>query len=176
EVYIGYDTRLQRDVAIKVKGDLAYFSFNTGVVNANKPANKSINKPTGEFTVKGKIENGKLEYEPGHFGQDGKKPMWPILEKINGSFALDRHYLQIKADSASTASVALSNVVATVPDLFAHDDMLIIEGNAAGPLQNFVNFTNNSPVEHWIGGFTHESEGKGNAKLKLNLTIPLARA
>ncbi|MQR01601.1 YhdP family protein [Glaciimonas soli] len=166
------------DVTIRLKGDLAHFPFSAGTAAGTTgnttAANNAANKINGEFTVQGKIENGKLEYEPGHFGQDGKQPLWPVLEKINGSFALDRHHLQIKGDSASTSSVALSNVVVTVPDLFTHDEMLIIEGNAAGAFQNFVQFANNSPVEHWIGGFTNDIEGKGNAKLKLNLEIPLS--
>ncbi|MFJ2987682.1 YhdP family protein [Collimonas sp. NPDC087041] len=155
-----------KDVVIRVKGDLADFPFRTEPGNA---------KPKGEFSVNGKIENGTLEYEPGHFGQDGKQPLWPLLEKINGTIALDGSRLQIKADSAQTSSVALSNVTATVPDLSSHDEMLLIDGSAAGTLQNFVQFTNDSPVVHWIDGFTTESQAKGDAKLQLNLQLPLAR-
>ncbi|WP_230411552.1 YhdP family protein [Collimonas humicola] len=156
-----------KDVAIKIKGDLADFPFRTDTPNA---------KPKGEFSVAGKIENGTLEYEPGHFGQDGKQPLWPLLEKIDGTFSLERTRLQIKAASAQTSAVGVSEVTATVPDLSSHDEMLIIDGNAAGALQDFLQFTNNSPVLHWIDGFTSESQGKGNAKLQLNLQIPLAHA
>ncbi|MGS0740499.1 YhdP family protein [Glaciimonas sp. GG7] len=156
-----------RDVVIKVKGDLAHFPFNV-------PANDPSAKPKGEFTVFGKIENGKMEYDPGYFGQDGKQPVWPLLEHINGTISVDRDRLQIKAVSAKTSNVALTEVVATVPDLLSHDGMLHIEGKGAGLLQNFLVFANNSPVEHWIGGFTNESEGKGAAWLQLSLHLPLA--
>ncbi|WP_230414210.1 YhdP family protein [Collimonas silvisoli] len=154
-----------KDVAIRIKGDLADFPFRTDSANA---------KPKGEFSVAGKIENGTLEYEPGHFGQDGKQPLWPLLEKIEGTFALDRTRLQIKAATAQTSAVTVSDVTATVPDLSSHDEMLLIDGSAAGALQNFVQFTNSSPVLHWIDGFTSESQAKGNAKLQLNLQIPLS--
>lgn len=156
-----------KNVAIRLKGDLADFPFKTDSPNA---------KPKGEFTVTGKIDNGTLEYEPGHFGADGKQPLWPLLEKIDGTFALDRTRLQIKAASGQTSGVGVSDVTATVPDLSSHDEMLLIDGSAAGALQNFLQFTNNSPVLHWIDGFTSESQGKGNAKLQLNLQIPLAHA
>lgn len=156
-----------KEVAIKIKGDLADFPFRTDTPNA---------KPKGEFSVAGKIENGTLEYEPGHFGVDGKQPLWPLLEKIDGTFSLERTRLQIKAASAQTSAVGVSDVTATVPDLSSHDEMLIIDGNAAGALQDFLQFTNNSPVLHWIDGFTSESQGKGNAKLQLNLQIPLSHA
>ena len=158
-----------RDVTVKLKGDLAHFPFNS-------PANDPTAKAKGEFSVLGKIDNGTMEYDPGVFGQDGKQPLWPLLEKINGTIAVDRTRLQIKADSAKTTNVALSSVVATVPDLLSHDGMLNIEGKGAGALGDFLTFVNNSPVEHWIGGFTKESEGKGNAQLNLDLHIPLAHA
>jgi uncharacterized protein (TIGR02099 family) len=156
-----------KDVAIRIKGDMADFPFRTESPNA---------KPKGEFSVAGKIENGTLEYDPGHFGQDGKQPLWPLLENIDGTFSLDRTRLQIKAASAQTSAVGVSDVTATVPDLSSHDEMLLIDGNAAGALQNFLQFTNNSPVLHWIDGFTSESQGKGNANLQLNLQIPLSHA
>ncbi len=158
-----------KDVTIRLKGDLADFPFRTD------PANPKANpKAQGEFSIAGKIENGTLEYDPGHFGQDGKQPLWPLLEKIDGTIALDRTRLQIKAASAQTSGVTVSDVTATIPDLSSHDEMLLIDGSAAGALQNFVQFTKNSPVQHWIGGFTDESQAKGNAKLELNLQLPLA--
>jgi len=158
-----------KDVTIRLKGDLADFPFRTD------PANPKANpKAQGEFSIAGKIENGTLEYDPGHFGQDGKQPLWPLLEKIDGTIALDRTRLQIKAATAQTSGVTVSDVTATMPDLSSHDEMLLIDGSAAGALQNFVQFTKNSPVQHWIGGFTDESQAKGNAKLELNLQLPLA--
>ena len=158
-----------KDVTIRLKGDLADFPFRTD------PANPKANpKAQGEFSIAGKIENGTLEYDPGHFGQDGKQPLWPLLEKIDGTIALDRTRLQIKAASAQTSGVTVSDVTATIPDLSSHDEMLLIDGSAAGALQNFVQFTKNSPVQHWIGGFTDESQAKGNARLELNLQLPLA--
>jgi uncharacterized protein (TIGR02099 family) len=154
-----------RDVALVVKGDLANFPF-----NVDKPTDKS----RGQFSIAGKIDNGVLNYSPGNFTNDGKAPLWPLLEEIKGNLIVDRSRLEIKAESAKTGSVALSDVKATIPDLLSNDRLLDIEGDAAGALQNFVRYTNDSPVAGWIANFTDEIKASGNAKLLLKLQMPLA--
>lgn len=155
-----------REVAVVVKGDLANFPFRT-----DKPADK----PTGQFSITGKIENVRLNYSPGKFAKDEKSPLWPLLEEIKGSFAIDRTRLEIKADSARTHGVALSNVTAVIPDLLSGDSVLDVVGSAEGKLQEFVGFTKDSPVSDWIARFTDETKASGSAKLLLKLQLPLAR-
>ncbi len=155
-----------RDVSVRIRGDLKDFPFHT-----DRPSDR----PKGEFSIVGKIEHGKLNYTPGTFAKDGKAPLWPLLEDIKGTIAFDRTRMEIKADSARTAGVALSDVKAVIPDLMPADKMLDIDGNAAGPLQDFVGFTNDSPVAEWIGHFTEETKAGGNARLALQLQLPLAR-
>ncbi len=155
-----------QDVAVAIRGDLANFPFRTA---------KPTDKPTGRFSIAGKIDHGKLNYTPGQFGKDGKSPLWPLLEDIKGTFALDRTRLEIKAESARTRNVALSNVAAIVPDVLSDDRVLDIDGSAEGKLQDFVGFANDSPVAGWIAHFTEETKAGGNAKLLLKLQLPLAR-
>ncbi|HEV7617742.1 MAG TPA: YhdP family protein [Burkholderiaceae bacterium] len=155
-----------QDVAVVIKGELANFPFHT---------DKPMGKPKGQFTVSGKIDNGKLNYTPGILAKDEKSPLWPLLERIKGSFTIDRTRLEIKAESASTHGVALSNVKAVIPDLLSADTLLDINGNAEGKLQDFVGFTNNSPVSDWIGHFTEETKASGDATLLLKFQLPLAR-
>ncbi|CAN5470025.1 YhdP family protein [soil metagenome] len=153
-----------RDVKIRLRGNLADFPFRT-----ERPGDK----PRGEFSVVGKIENGALDYAPGKFGKDGLAPLWPLLEQVNGSFAFDRTRMQIKGESAMTNGVALSGVTAVVQDLASPERQLDIDGNAAGKLQNFLQYVGNSPVTGWIAGFTEETKGSGDAKLALKLQLPL---
>ncbi len=155
-----------RDVALTLKGNPAQFPF-----NAEKPTGKSKSR----FTIAGKIENGTLEYSPGDFAKNGKAPLWPLLEEINGTISVDRSSMVIKADSAKTGGVVLSDVNAVIPDLLANDLLLDIEGEAAGPLQEFLRYANDSPVTGWIANFTDGIKAGGNAKLSLNLQMPLAR-
>ncbi|MYM65658.1 TIGR02099 family protein [Pseudoduganella sp. FT55W] len=163
------------DVTLRLRGDLAHFPFH-GDSNADKAR--------GEFRVAGKLTDGKLNYEPGHYLRDGKElgkdgkplPLWPQAEHIKGSFVFERARMEIRGDTATTGGVALSNVKAVIPDLMIHDSMLEIDGNAAGPMQEFLKYVSNSPVLEWISHFTDETQASGNSKLALSLRIPLAHA
>ncbi|MGI4935844.1 MAG: YhdP family protein, partial [Janthinobacterium lividum] len=167
-----------RDVALEIDGDPANFPFHANANAAGQPVQPggTTASTPGRFTVSGKIDNGVLNYLPGHTGADGHAPLWPLLVAINGSFAVDRTRLHIHADSAQTNAAALSKVDAVIADLATEDRILEITGSAAGALQNFLGYTVESPVAGWIGHFTEESRAGGNASLELKLQIPLARA
>ncbi|WP_373925164.1 YhdP family protein [Duganella sp. sic0402] len=160
------------DVTIRLRGDLAHFPFH------------GESKSRGEFRVAGKLNDARLNYEPGYYLHDGKElgkdgkplPLWPQAEHIKGSFVFERARMEIRGDTATTAGVALSNVKAVIPDLSIHDSMLEIDGNAAGQMQEFLKYVAISPVLGWISHFTDETQATGNAKLALSLRIPLAHA
>jgi uncharacterized protein (TIGR02099 family) len=158
------------DVSVRVRGDLAHFPF------------QGEHALHGEFKVAGKLTEGKLNYSPGHYlrggkdiGKDGQPlPEWPQAEHIKGSFVFERGRMEIRGDTATTAGVALTNVKAVIPDLTIHDSMLEIDGNAAGPMQEFLKYVDHSPVLEWISRFTADTEATGNAALALKLRLPLA--
>ena len=154
-----------RDLRFSVKGDLAQFPF-----HAANPGQR----PKGEFSVIARIEGGKLNYVPDAFAKDGASPMWPLIEDINGTIAFDRTRMEIDAQTARSHNVDLANVKAVIPDLMAHDKLLTVDGEAAGALQDFVRFVNDSPVAGWIANFTEETKASGNARLGLKLQLPLA--
>jgi uncharacterized protein (TIGR02099 family) len=150
-----------RDATLRLRGDLAQFPF-------RDPAQ-------GEFNITGKIDNGRLNYTPGHLGASGQGPLWPQAEQINGTLVFDRARMEIRGDSARTGGVALTNVTAAVADLYGPDRILEIDGSANGALQEFVKYVEASPVTGWIGHFTEPVRATGNAKLALKLTLPLQR-
>ena len=160
-----------QDATLKMKGDLSGFPFHMTTVNG-----KVVN-PAGDFTVRGRIENGKLNVAPGRFAKDskdGKTPLWPLIEEIQGSIAFDRTRVEIDALSAKIHNVPLAGVKAVIPDLLSPDKILSVDGTAAGALQELVGFVNDSPVVDWIGRFTEETRATGNARLGLKLQLPLA--
>ena len=155
-----------QDTSVRLRGDLAHFPF---------AGDSAAERNRGEFRVAGRLENARLNYTPGHFGKDGKAPLWPQAERINGSIVFDRTRMEIKADTAMTAGVALSAVKAVIPDLLSHDMQLEIDGSAAGPLQDLLRYVAASPVTEWIGHFTEEARASNGARLGLKLRMPLAR-
>ena len=154
---------------LKLKGDLSGFPFHAPVA-AGAPA-----RPAGEFHVDGRIENGRLDVAPGRFAKDGKAPLWPLIEALQGSIVFDRGRMEIDAKTAKIHNVALTNVKAAIPDLLAPDKLLSVDGTASGALQELVGFVNDSPVVDWIARFTEETRATGNAVLGLKLQLPLAR-
>lgn len=156
------------DVTVRLKGDLAKMPFRV-------EAGKAPKQPAGIFHIAGKIVDGRLNFDPGFFGPDGKTPLWPELEQIQGTIAFDNARMEIRSDSAQTQGAALSGVKVVIADLLSHDSVLEIDGNASGALQNYFDYVNNSPVVGWIDDFTAESKGDGTAKLALKLRLPLAR-
>ena len=157
---------MAQDVTVRLRGELAHFPFR---------ADSAHERSRGEFRVAGRIENGKLNYAPGRFARDGKSPLWPLAEKINGSILFDRVRMEIKADSALTGAIALANVRAVVPDLLSPDMQVEVDGAAAGLLQHFLRYVAASPVTDWIGHFTDDATASASAKLGLKLRLPLAR-
>ena len=151
------------DADLRLQGDLAHFPFAAGAAKA-----------AGQFNISGKFENLTMNYSPGHFGADGKSPEWPLLEQGKGSIVFDRGGLAIHADTAMTNGVGVSDVSATVSDLYTPKGLLEITGNAAGSMQSLVAYVNASRVTGWIDHFTEETEATGDGSLQLKLLLPLS--
>src|SRR5205823_14209203 len=126
------------DAHLRLRGDLSQFPFKGEGEGAAARAR-------GEFRVTGRIENGKLDYAPGHRAPDGKTPLWPLAEQIDGSLLFDRARMEIRGDTARTLGVALTNVRAVIPELGAPEMMLDIDGNAGAPLQDFLHYVATTP-------------------------------
>lgn len=154
------------DVTIRIKGDLEHFPYQP---------DKAGGKPKGEFSVNAKIDGGTLNYTPGRFAKNGKSPLWPQAEKIQGYLKIDNTRIVIHANTAMTSGVALSNVEAVIPDMLSDDRQLEIVGNAEGALQDFVRYANITPVAGWIENLTEDTKATGNAKLLLKMQMPLQR-
>jgi uncharacterized protein (TIGR02099 family) len=155
-----------REASLRLRGDLSHFPFR---------ADNAAERAQGEFHAAGRLDNARLEYAPAHKAPDGKTPLWPLAEQINGSIVFDRARMEIHGDTLRTLGVNLSNVKAVIPDLGHHDKMLDIDGSAAAPLQEFLRYVAASPVLEWIGHFTEDTRATGNARLGLKLHMPLER-
>ena len=152
------------DVRLRLRGDLAHFPFR---------ADNAAARGRGEFRVAGRLNNAVLEYAPGHRTLENK-PQWPLAEAINGSIVFDRARMEIHGETLRSMGLNLSNVRAVIPNLGSHDAVLDIDGTASGPLQDFLGYVAASPVLGWIGHFTEDTRGSGNARLGLKLQMPLA--
>lgn len=139
------------DVQLNLKGDLAHFPFDAG---------------NGVFRVEAQVKDGVLDYEPD----------WPRIEGIQGRLLFQGRMMEVTSRQARIYGVALSPVKAVIPDLLHHDEQLRIDGQANGPIQDFIRFANASPVGGRLHGLTAALDGSGPVKLALSLRMPLRRS
>ncbi|MET0980836.1 MAG: YhdP family protein [Telluria sp.] len=152
------------DVRLRLRGNLAEFPFR---------ADSAAARARGEFRVAGRLAGATLEYAPGHRTPENK-PRWPLAEGIDGSIVFDRARMEIHGESLRTLGLQLKDVRAVIPQLGGQGMMLDIDGKADGTLQDFLRYVAASPVPGWIGHFTDDTQGSGNAHLDLKLQMPLA--
>ncbi|HEY4318627.1 MAG TPA: YhdP family protein [Herbaspirillum sp.] len=151
------------DADLHLQGDLAHFPFQAPAAAGQK---------AGQFNISGKFDGLKMNYTPVHSAAEGK-PEWPLLEQAKGTIAFDRGGLAIHADTARTNGVDVSDVSATVTDLYNQKALLAITGNASGAMQNLVGYVNASHVSDWIDHFTEDTTATGDGRLQLKLELPL---
>lgn len=138
------------DVRVKLKGDLANFPF-------EKP------RAGEQFEIDVKVQGAAIDYVPG----------WPRIDDISGQLLFQGKQMRVKTERARIYGVALAPVTAVIPDLLHHEEQLHIDGVANGPIQDFIRFTQFSPVGERLRGVTDALSGAGAMRLALSLRIPL---
>ncbi|MCD6706414.1 MAG: TIGR02099 family protein [Thiobacillus sp.] len=136
------------NVRLDLKGDLSQFPFEQG---------------NGVFRVDAQARDAVIDYVPG----------WPRIEGIQGRVLFQGKTMEVTSSQARIYGVALAPVRAVIPDLIHHEEQLHIDGEANGPIQDFIRFANSSPVGDKLRGFTRDVDGSGPMKLALKLMIPL---
>jgi uncharacterized protein (TIGR02099 family) len=137
------------NVRVRLKGDPADFPFDD---------------PTkGEFRITGKVAGGVLDYAAG----------WPQLTNVAAELMFEGRKLTITSPRATVYGVQLAKVTVAIPDFVGDRPELRIDGQADGPLGDFLKFVATSPVREFIAGTTDGWTGDGRAKLALRIALPL---
>lgn len=149
------------DATFRLRGDLHDFPF----ADAAK----------GEFRLAGRARNATLDYQPTSLpALDGKpRQPWPVITAIDADVLLERHTLRVTGRSGTIFGTRLSNVVVQAPDLQSRDAHLLVTGVANGPLADMVRYVNDTPLGARLGNFLANTVTGGNARLDLDLDIPL---
>ena len=158
------------DVAFQVKGDLRSFPF-------RPPADKS-QPPSGDFLIKGRVEDLNLAYvpdRPAHDDEPAWVSPWPMLTGVSGELVFERTSMQIRNARGQYRGVQLGKVQGGIKEL-NKNGVLVIEGQAQGPLGDMLGFVGDSPVSTWTGQALARAQGSGPAELRLALNLPLLDA
>lgn len=136
------------DVRLILRGDLAEFPFDRG---------------NGAFRIDARIRDAVIDYVSG----------WPRIEGIEARLLFQGRQMVLTSSQARIYGVALAPVKAFIPDLIHHEEELLIDGEAYGPVQDFIRFANFSPVGERLHGFVDALNGSGPTRLALKVRVPL---
>jgi uncharacterized protein (TIGR02099 family) len=163
-IYLGHALQegTSHGAVIEVHGDLTKFPY-------------SRFPDAGIFQIVAPFKGGKFDPSPypPRMMKDGVTPnVWPPLDGIDGTFELKQNVMRFDIHHAHYKRVALSKVTGKIDDLGTKAVPLVITGDGHGPLDDMLNYVNDSA----LGGLTkhvgEKVEAQGPASLALKLTIP----
>lgn len=135
------------DLRVEVRGDLWHFPF-------RDPAE-------GRFRIAGRLRDAVLAYAPD----------WPRIEQIRGEATFEGAGFEIRAQSAVSGRVRLSDVVARLPEY--RDATLAVDGRGSGAASDLLAFVEASPLAESVSTFTRDLRVTGDARLGMRLEMPL---
>lgn len=138
-----------RDTRFRVKGPLKDFPF--------------AGDKNGVFEVVTKASGVTLDYADG----------WPPVTGLSGEAIFRGDHMDVRTESGAILGLQLSGVQASIAELGKHEEHLRIKGVAQGPTADFLRYVEVTPVASRIASFTDELKAVGNARLDLELDLPL---
>ncbi len=131
--------------------------------------------PNGEgvFDIRAKLVDASMNYTPFSRSLDGKRPLWPDLDHIQGEFRMQGKTITVHADTASTQGANLHDVDVVIPETLAGPPTLEIKGFSDGPMKDQLAFVNASPVYEMIGHLTENTTATGKGSVDIKIHLPL---
>jgi uncharacterized protein (TIGR02099 family) len=146
-----------RDVRARVRGPVLDFPYTA--------------PGQGEFALGGHFEQLTLDAVPGS--------AWPRYTDGAGQLVIDGQRLRLLQTQARLGQTGSGQFVLTgldggIDDL-AHDPVLRLRGQGHGPTADLLDFLRTSPVDGWLDHAFTPAQGEGQARLALQLGVPLER-
>ena len=138
-----------RDTRFRLKGALKDFPF---------PGDRN-----GVFEVATKISGLTIDYANG----------WPPITGVAGDVVFRGDRADLRAQSGAVHGLRLSGVQASIAELGKHEEHLLVNGVVQGTTSDFLRYAASTPLAGHTDGFTNEIKATGEARLDLELDLPL---
>ena len=139
------------DTRLKVSGNLADFPF--------------VHGKGGKLTFTTKAKGVTLAHTEG----------WPAIEAIDADIRLDGTKLAIDATRGRVFGVEIGKTRVEIPDVAVRPAMLRVDGEADGPIMEFLRYLSQSPLASRVGPLVTGADAVGNGHLSLKMGLPLGR-
>ena len=131
--------------------------------------------------LQGRVDQMPFDHQEGRFeaGFDFEDvildyhPDWGRLDELDGTALFAGRNMHITGTSGRIQDSPVKRVVAVIKNL--KKPLLQIEGTVGGTLPGMLAYTGNSPLGRKFGGFIEKLDAGGDARLQLELDIPLVR-
>ena len=161
--YLGHALQdgISRNATIEIHGDLTQFPY-THASHA------------GIFRIVAPFRNGRFDPTPYPEKRmaDGVVETWPAFDGIDGLFQMNQNVLRFDVQHARYRKVALKRLTGRIDDLGTLQSDLVIDGSAAGPLADMLDYVNHSSLATLSHRLGESIQPKGDAALALQLAIP----
>ena len=117
----------------------------------------------GRFEARFSFEDVILDYHPD----------WGRLDELDGDAVFAGRAMEITGTTGQIEDSSVKRVVAVIKDL--KKPVLQIEGTVAGTLPGMLEYTTHTPLGERFGGFVEKVDAGGDARLQLDLDVPLVR-
>ncbi|SAL75851.1 YhdP family phospholipid transporter [Caballeronia telluris] len=165
-IYLGHALQagISRGGTIEVHGDLTRFPY------AKFPND-------GIFRIEAPFTGGKFDPTPfpPRKMRNGLPNIWPGFEGIDGKFQLAQNKLRFDIDRAHYRRVAITKTSGRIEDTGNRESLLLIDGNARGPLADMLQYVDDSSLGLMAKHATRKIRASGDATLALKLGIPRIR-
>ena len=141
-----------KETRFRLKGPLKEFPFS--------------GDQSGLFEVTTKLSGVTLDFADG----------WPPITGINGDAVFRGDRMEARVRAGTSLGLQLSGVQASIAELGKHDEHLLVKGVVQGATPDFLRYTAATPLASHINRFTEGLKAVGDARLDLDLDLPLLRA
>ena len=147
----GLQAGSSQDVRLRLKGRLGDFPFEED--------------RKGLFEIVARINGATLEYAKG----------WPPLTDVNCDLVFHGRRMEVRPRSGLLLGMKLADVQVSIPELGKHDEHLLVKGAVDATTEQILRFVEASPVAEHINRFTEQVKARGDARLSLDMDLPLHR-
>jgi uncharacterized protein YhdP len=100
---------------------------------------------------------------------------WPAIEGIDGDRAGRRRAALHRGGARQRLRRDIGKTRVDIDDMGSHPAVLRIDGEAAGPIADFMRYLNESPLASKVGPLMGGAETTGDGRLALKIGLPLGQ-
>ncbi len=130
------------------------------------PGSSEAKGAPGKFYLGFKTQDVNVKYADGY----------PVLEKLTASFDMNQNQIRVAANKGQINGMRFSNIRATMADVSAFENHLVVSGQAEGQTSSAVSFLKDTPLADHIHHFADDMSADGPGKLDITVDLNLAKS